>query len=168
MFSNLSVLWNPTWFLHEYSWRVRGSFNIKYIDILRRTTHLNLLYLKFEIGIGAIENLLNKAHLGVIQSEWKQMLIRYKYHINDDDDDDDVNDDDNDDDGDDNDDDYVNDDDNDEDGDDVGPRMVSIGSLQRRQTAAGLKITKRAKRGQKKKNNSNDDDDDDDDHDQWR
>ena len=116
-----------------------------------------MLYLKFEIGVGAIENLLNKAHLGLIQSEWKQMLKRYKYCINDDDDDDndddddDVNDCDNDDDGDDNDDDYVNDDDNDEDGDDVGPRMVSIGSLQRRQTAAGLKITKRAKRGQKRK-----------------
>ena len=124
--------------MHEYSWRVRGSFNIKYIDILRRATHLNLLYLKFEIGVGAIENLLNKAHLGLIQSEWKQMLKRYKYRINDDDDDDD-------------DDDDVNDDDNDEDGDDVGPRMVSIGSLQRRQTAAGLKITKRAKRGQKRK-----------------
>ena len=37
------------------------------------------------------------------------------------------------------------------DNDEAGPRMVSIGSLQRRQTAAGLKITKRAKRGQKRK-----------------
>ena len=36
------------------------------------------------------------------------------------------------------------------DGDDeVGPRMVSIGSLQRRQTAAGLKITRTTKKGQK-------------------
>ena len=116
---------------------------------MRRATHLNLLYLKFEIGVGAIENLLNKAHLGLIQSEWKQMLKRYKYRINDDDDDDDDVDDDVNDDGDDNDDDYVNDDDNDEDGDDVGPRMVSIGSLQRRQTAAGLKITRTTKKGQK-------------------
>ena len=114
---------------------------------MRRATHLNLLYLKFEIGVGAIENLLNKAHLGLIQSEWKQMLKRYKYRINDDDDDDD-------------DDDDVNDDDNDEDGDDVGPRMVSIGSLQRRQTAAGLKITRTTKKGQKyqqpKKNKNTD------------
>ena len=39
--------------------------------------------------------------------------------------------------------------DNDIGDDEVGPRMVSIGSLQRRQTAAGLKITRTTKKGQK-------------------
>ena len=44
-------------------------------------------------------------------------------------------------------------DDNDDDGcDEVWPRMVSIGSLQRRQTAAGLKITRTTKKGQKYQN----------------
>ena len=41
------------------------------------------------------------------------------------------------------------DNDDDIDDDEAGPRMVSIGSLQRRQTAAGLKITRTTKKGQK-------------------